>query len=254
MDHPDMFQDVVDPSVKVGDRSFRSLPVSVLLHGAGALVIAVVALTAGDVIPTPPVMLAFVAPVAPAPAPPPPPPPPVASRPPQDLVPPNPAAAPVAAPSEIRPESGIEPTSAVGVAGGVDGGIPGGVVGLNALPEAPPPPPPPPQEPVRVGGNIKAPVKIKDIAPIYPTIAARARIHGVVIVEATIGADGKVKDARILRSIPLLDQSALDAVRQWEYIPTLVNGVPCAVVMVVTVTFQLTGLDAITLTLHFPHV
>src|SRR5206468_2922766 len=86
---------------------------------------------------------------------------------------------------------------------------------------AAPPPPPPPAAPVRVGGNIKPPQKVKDVRPTYPAIAQSARVQGIVIIEATIGPGGKVQDARVLRSIPLLDQSALDAVKQWEFTPTL---------------------------------
>ena len=59
------------------------------------------------------------------------------------------------------------------------------------------------------------------------------------IIEATIGPDGAVKDAKVLRSIPLLDQAALDAVRQWQFTPTLLNGVPVPVIMTVTVQFTL---------------
>jgi protein TonB len=70
-------------------------------------------------------------------------------------------------------------------------------------------------------------------------IAPAAGVLGVVIIDATIGQDGKVKDARVLRSIPLLDQAALDAVRQWEFTPTLLNGVPVPVIMTVTVNFTL---------------
>lgn len=152
----------------------------------------------------------------------------------------NPTAAPVEAPSEIKPETGIEVGPEGGMAGGVEGGVPGGVVGgvVGGLPEAPPPPPPP-QAPVRVGGNIRPPTKVRDVKPVYPSIAQSARVQGVVIIEATIGPDGKVKDARVLRSIPLLDQAALDAVRQWEFTPTLLNGVPVPVIMTVTVNFTL---------------
>ena len=71
----------------------------------------------------------------------------------------------------------------------------------------------------------------------YPAIAQSAHVTGAVIIEATIGPDGKVIDAKVVRSIPLLDQAALDAVRQWEYTPTLLNGVPVPVVMTVTVNF-----------------
>jgi periplasmic protein TonB len=103
----------------------------------------------------------------------------------------------------------------------------------------PPPPPPPPTQPVRVGGNIKPPTRIKNVTPTYPPIAQSARVQGVVIIEATIGPNGRVTDARVLRSIPLLDSAALDAVRQWEYTPTLLNGVPVPVIMTVTVNFTL---------------
>jgi protein TonB len=151
----------------------------------------------------------------------------------------NPNAAPVEAPSEIKPETGLEAGFEQTV-GGIDGGIVGGVAGgiTGGIPE-PPPPPPPPAAPVRVGGNIKAPQKVKHINPVYPPIAQSARVQGVVIIEATIGPDGAVKDAKVLRSIPLLDAAALDAVKQWQFTPTLLNGVPVPVIMTVTVQFTL---------------
>jgi protein TonB len=92
---------------------------------------------------------------------------------------------------------------------------------------------------VRVGGNIKPPTKTKDVRPVYPAIAQSARVQGVVIVEATIGPDGRVAEARVLRSIPLLDQAALDAVKQWQFTPTLLNGQAVPVIMTVTVNFTL---------------
>ena len=105
---------------------------------------------------------------------------------------------------------------------------------------APPPPPPPePQDPVRVGGQIRQPHKTRDVRPVYPPLALAARVQGIVIIEATIGVDGRVINARPLRSVPLLDQAALDAVRQWEYVPTTLNGLAVPVIMSVTVTFQL---------------
>ena len=75
--------------------------------------------------------------------------------------------------------------------------------------------------------------------PLYPPDAQAARISGVVIIEAVIDPDGKVGSARVLRSIPALDQPALDAVRQWEFTPTLQNGVAVPVIMTVTVNFSL---------------
>jgi TonB family protein len=92
---------------------------------------------------------------------------------------------------------------------------------------------------VRVGGRIEPPIKMNDVKPVYPAIAKNAGVTGAVIIEATIGADGKVIDARVLRSIPLLDQAALDAVRQWEYRPTVLNGVAVPVIMTVTINFKL---------------
>ncbi len=91
--------------------------------------------------------------------------------------------------------------------------------------------------PLRVGGQVRPPTKIKDVKPVYPAIAQSARVSGVVMIEATIGEDGKVVDAKVVRSIPVLDQAALDAVRQWEYTPTLLNGVPVPVVVTVTINF-----------------
>ena len=90
---------------------------------------------------------------------------------------------------------------------------------------------------VKVGGQVKSPTKIKDVTPVYPQIAKSARVSGAVVIEATIGADGKVIDTRIVRSVPLLDEAAVDAVRQWEYTPALLNGAPVPVLLTVTVNF-----------------
>jgi TonB family protein len=95
--------------------------------------------------------------------------------------------------------------------------------------------------PVRVGGAVLAPTKTKHVAPIYPEEAKAAGVQGVVIAEVRITAEGGVEDVRMLRSIPLLDQAAIDAIRQWEFTPTLLNGSPIAVIMTVTVQFTLDG-------------
>lgn len=86
---------------------------------------------------------------------------------------------------------------------------------------------------------LRKPTKTKDVRPVYPPIAQSARIQGVVIVEATIGPEGRVVEARILRSLPLLDAAALAAVRQWEYAPTEVDGIAVPVITTVTVMFTL---------------
>ena len=92
---------------------------------------------------------------------------------------------------------------------------------------------------VRVGGKIRPPTKTKNVTPAYPDAAKSARVQGVVIIEAVIGADGRVADAKVLRSVPQLDEAALDAVKQWEFTPTLLNGKPVPVIMTVTVNFKL---------------
>lgn len=90
---------------------------------------------------------------------------------------------------------------------------------------------------VRVGGAIRSPVKVKDVPPVYPPVAREARIGGTVQIEATIAPDGTVANATVVRSVPALDQAALDAVRQWEYRPTMVKGVPVPVIVNVAVNF-----------------
>jgi len=95
-----------------------------------------------------------------------------------------------------------------------------------------------PGRPIRVGGSVVEPRKIRDVKPTYPPDAAAAGTEGTVIIEASIGRDGIVQNARVIRSIPGLDESALAAVRQWLYTPTKLNGLPVDVVMTVTVTFM----------------
>ncbi|MGH9162707.1 MAG: TonB family protein, partial [Vicinamibacteraceae bacterium] len=94
-------------------------------------------------------------------------------------------------------------------------------------------------KPLRVGGAVKQPKKIHNVNPLYPVEAQAARAQGIVILETTIGTDGKVTHARVVKSIPMLDRAALDAVTQWEYTPTMLNGVAVPVLVTVTVNFTL---------------
>jgi len=126
-----------------------------------------------------------------------------------------------------------------GVVGGVQGGVVGGVVTGGISTSSFGPPRSEWSNAIRVGGEIKAPTRIVNVNPIYPAIAQSAKVQGVVIVEVLIGPDGTVQAGQILRSIPLLDQAALDAVRQWRYTPTLLNGMPVPVIMTCTVNFTL---------------
>jgi TonB family protein len=92
---------------------------------------------------------------------------------------------------------------------------------------------------LRVGWEVKPPQKIFDVKPVYPETARAQNVQGVVILELRIGADGSIVDARVLRSIPLLDDAALAAARQWKFTPTLMNGEPVEVVMNATINFSL---------------
>jgi protein TonB len=91
----------------------------------------------------------------------------------------------------------------------------------------------------RPGGDIKPPVRTVYVAPPYPDLAKIARIQGLVVVECTIDPSGRVVDARVITGHPLLQNAALDAVRQWRYTATRLNGVPISVLMTVTVNFTL---------------
>jgi len=107
----------------------------------------------------------------------------------------------------------------------------GAVSGLPAAPEVP--------QALRVGSSIREPMKVKHVSPLYPDLAKQARIEGTVVLECTINEQGQVTEVRVLRGIPLLDAAAVEAVRQWVYSPTLLEGVPVPVIMTVTVHFKL---------------
>jgi protein TonB len=148
--------------------------------------------------------------------------------------------APTDAPSSITAEPATT-GSVLGDPNGVVGGLPNGTIGgAGLLPDVPSiPAPPTPTRPLPVGGRIKEPAKLRHVAPVYPIIAQQARVEGKVIIEAIIGIDGRVKEARVVVSKPLLDDAALTAVRQWVFTPTLLNNVPVPVIMTVTVQFRL---------------
>jgi periplasmic protein TonB len=238
-----LFEDLLESDVVAHKgRKGYTLPVSMAVHLIIVCVILIVPLLATEALPEPTtaVKAFFAEPAAPPPPPPPPPPPaPRAASAPRALSTPPPSSnssfvAPVVVPEEIQPEESMDLGVDGGVAGGVEGGVAGGVVGgvVGGLPDAPP-------AAVRVGGNIKEPKKLKEVRPAYPAIARQARVQGTVILECTISPQGRVTDVRVLRGIPLLDQSAIEAVKQWVYSPTLLNGVPVPVIMTVTVNFTL---------------
>jgi protein TonB len=205
-------------------------------------------------------MSAFI--VASAPPPPPPPPPPASSnsgqtkpkvetpreetpretfRQPQETPQDVPQVADVSSEDE---DAGVEGGVVGGVKGGVVGGVVGGVIGgvvggtlggqlggqLGGTGDTP----------VRVGGNVKAPVIITRVEPEYTEIARKARIKGIVIVEAVIDRQGNVTEARILKPLPMgLAEEALRAIRLWKFKPGTLNGQPVPVYYNLTVNFRL---------------
>jgi len=126
-------------------------------------------------------------------------------------------------------------------------GVPAGGVGNPGIeiadpvvtPPLPPPPPTVDAHPIRVGSKPEAATLIYEVKPIYPSLARLARIQGVVILEALINKGGSIESLRVISGHELLIRAALDAVRQWKYRPTILNGEPVDVTTTVTVTFTL---------------
>jgi TonB family protein len=96
-------------------------------------------------------------------------------------------------------------------------------------------------QPLRVGGNIRVPRKLVDVHPVYPMSMRQAGLEGVVPIDAVIGQDGSVSSVRVVSAQvhPDFAIAAVDAVRQWKFSPTLLNGAPVEVVMTVSVAFKL---------------
>jgi periplasmic protein TonB len=264
---------IVSRKVKRGRIKAILLPIVAALHVMALAAVILVPLLASEDLPQVTtaggIRAFFVEPAAAPPPPPPPPAPPKAAAvtaPKPKVEAPKPVeepkfVAPVETPTEVPvaeatgtegaalPDAGVSGGVEGGVAGGVEGGVQGGVEGgtvggelggqvggvVGGAVEAPPPP----SEPVRVGGNIKEPKKLRNVPPVYPDVAKQARVQGVVILEATIDTSGRVDNVRVLRGVPLLNEAALEAVKKWVYSPTMLNGTPVPVIMTVTVNFTL---------------
>jgi periplasmic protein TonB len=210
-----------------------TLALSVIAHLLVLTLVVVIPLFATDVLPEPHRVIEFVE-VMPVVAPPPPPILRAREQPQRDTALSN--VAPLEEPQGVAPEPepaiaepfDVPPSLVDGVAFGDDSPV-----------SNPVPPPPRDQERVRVGGAIARPERVHYVAPIYPAVARAAHIEGTVILEAVIGTDGSVQELRVLRPVPFLSDAALEAVREWLFTPTRLNGEPVPVVMTVTVTFSL---------------
>ena len=236
----EMFAQSLTPEVRRA-RSRWTLVGSLCAHAALIAAIVVVPIVTGASVPLVGDRLAlFVMPAAPPVPVPPPPPAASAPRPvPVDI---RVNAAPVIAADSVPFEPiALPPPGTVGVPGSLApvnaGGVFEGVLPSTSAVTLGPPPVP--TDPIRVGGDIVPPTRISYAPPVYPPIAVQAKVDGTVELEAVIDAAGAVTDVRVLRSIPLLDRAAIEAVRRWRYTPARLNGVPVAVVMTVKVTFTL---------------
>jgi len=155
--------------------------------------------------------------------------------------------APKVIPREVKiiKEDAEPDMASVGMTGGVPGGVAGGSMGgvlggvIGGMGGAPPPPRPHQSGPLRVGGNVQAARIINRVQPIYPPLARQTRISGTVRLHAIIGKDGTIQSLEVMNGHPLLQQAALDAVRQWRYQPTLLNGEPVDVDTTIDVIFSL---------------
>ncbi|GEM_PF-338055 len=242
-------QDIFHDSFVTTNKNLRlilvALPLSVLIHlTAVALVIGVPLMSPGSL---PPVQVysAFLAPM-PSPAPPPPPPrgngrsgtgkkTPVQK---QQVVETGKLLVPISIPEEIAAEELV--------GDGVEGGVPWGVdygdekpvwnetiqqlVSVTTEKE---------EEPVKAIGEVRLPKLLRRVEPDYPQAAQAARIEGVVTLEATTDIYGRVQSVRVIHSVPLLDQAAIEAVSQWVYEPMVINGRPRSVTFTVNITFKL---------------
>ncbi len=186
--------------------------------------------------------------VAPPP-PPPPPPPPVAAqvvhiKPQVHLMDAGKLVAPKVIPKDVKIIKEDAPDMNAGMQGGVPGGVAGGSMGgviggvIGGMGGAPPPPKPTASR-IRQGGSVQAALLINRVQPVYPPLARQTRISGTVRLHAIISKNGTVESLEVLSGHPLLVRAAMDAVQQWKYKPTLLNGEPVEVDTTIDVIFSL---------------
>jgi protein TonB len=229
------------PDCNRAGRHWSILPLSVAAHAIAAGAIIVIPLAAEVEPPTPhrdvpEYMRAMATPAVAVP-------PPAGSR--RGAAPaPSVAADTIAAPPDVEPAMTGSGTDPGPVPPGVPMGAIGGVGQIGEVVSTGPPPLPAPQTPavrrlIPVGSGISPPRKTHHVPPTYPAIARNARVEGTVLLEAVINERGGIERLKVLRSVPLLDTAAIEAVSQWRYTPTLLNNVPVPVLMTITVRFSL---------------
>src|SRR5208282_2547495 len=240
-----MFEDMVLSGKTKRTNKPWTIVVSMLFQCLFLLILILIPLIYTEALPK-----AMMATMLTAPPPPPPPPPPPAAvqvvhvKPQAHLMDAGKLLQPKAIPHDVKIIKEDAPDMDAGVQGGVPGGVPGGSMGgviggvIGGMGGAPPPPKPT-QGRIRQGGNVTAASLINKVQPVYPPLARQTRISGTVRLHAIIGKDGSVQQLEVLSGHPLLVQSALDAVRQWRYRPTLLNNEPVEVDTTIDVIFSL---------------
>ena len=233
----EIFHDVVDPSIRIGTRPWYSVPLSIVSHLTVLGILVAAPLMAARGLPMVRSVIVFSEPALIPEAPP----PPVVPRPFEEV---QSADVIIDAPLLTVPTSLPEASGANALAmppPSLSDKVTGSVPSFSSAPATSLGAPPAQIENtvLPVGGAVRAPVKTKDVMPVYPPVARAARAQGVVILEAIIARDGTVRDVRVVKSVPLLDQAAIEAVRGWRYSQPTLNGVPVEVSMTVRVAFAL---------------
>ena len=242
-----MFDELVESSVtKKKTNKGWTILFSTIVQAAALIVLVLIPLIYTQALPK--AMLTTLL-IAPPPPPPPPPPPteaPKVIKPVARLITQGKLTQPRAIPKQVAvfKEAELPPEPPAGAGGGVLGGLDSGILGgLGGGSTAVAPPPPPPKAPSRIklGGSVQEAKIVARPNPVYPALARQARIQGNVVLHAVIDKDGHVSELQVVSGHPLLVQSALDAVKNWRYQPTLLNGDPVEVDTTITVTFVLGG-------------
>jgi protein TonB len=241
-----MFNDLLESSSekKKTNKSW-SVALSIILQVMILGVLVLIPLIYTEALPKAMLSTLLIAPPPPPPPPPPPQPAKVIVKPVARLITAGKLTQPKAIPKEVAVFKEAElPPDVINNSqqGGVFGGIPGqGIIGGSSGPALPPPPKAATPTRIKQGGQVTAASILNQTRPVYPPLARQARIQGSVVLHAIIDKDGRVAQLEVVSGHPLLVQAALDAVKQWRYKPTLLNGEPVEVDTTITVTFSMGG-------------
>jgi protein TonB len=233
-----MFEDMVisSPNPKKTNKAW-TVVVSMIAQSIFLAILILIPLIYTEALPKTMMATLLVAP----PPPPPPPPPPVQTqvvhiKPQVHLMDAGKLMQPKVIPKDIKIIKEDAPDVNAGMQGGVPGGVAGGSIGGMG---GAPPPPKPVQNRIRQGGSVQAALLVNKVQPVYPPLARQTRISGTVRLHAIISKSGSIQSLEVISGHPLLVRAAMDAVQQWRYKPTLLNGEPVEVDTTIDVIFSL---------------